>query len=214
MDLTRIGDRMMAVQSMADLSHAERTVLTCIAYHDGPEGAYPSVSTLCAEAGGMSRKQMFDTLAAMESKGRIKRTRRRNRPSLIRVQYDDSEVRVYGTSETVQKCGFRGPEVQETRTCIEVNRKEQRMAINEKIGWCRDCGHDHSGGPACLVCGGASAPFIVAPHECRNGTLTMPLGIVVSGLDTPEARALFLSDAGQEQLQAAFGHVLESQPLH
>ena len=55
MDSTKIGDRMMTVQGMADLSHAERTVLSCIAFHDGPDGAYPSVETLCAEAGGMSR---------------------------------------------------------------------------------------------------------------------------------------------------------------
>ena len=162
---------------------------------------------------------MFDTLKSLVRKKRIKRTRRRHQPSLFRVLYDNPEVRVYRTSETVQKCGFRGPEVQETRTCIEGNRKEHRMASNERrnqgaIGWCRHCGHDHHGGPACQVCGVEDRPFLVPAHEAEHGTVRMPFGIEVSGLDTPEARALFLSDAGQAELQAAFEHVLEQSPLH
>ena len=66
MDITRIGDRMMAVQSMGDCTHAERTVLSCIAWHDGKNGAFPSIETLCAEAGGMSPARMRNLLRSLE----------------------------------------------------------------------------------------------------------------------------------------------------
>ena len=84
-------------------------------------------------------------------------------------------------------------------------------AINGKfIGWCRGCGHDHQGGPACLTCGVEDRPFMVPAHEAEHGTVRMPFGVEVSGLTTPEARALFLSDDGQRALGEAFESAIEN----
>lgn len=211
MDNTKIADRMMFCFRMSDLHPREQIILAILAWHDGPEGAYPSIETLCAEAGGMSRARMFDTLKSLERKGRIERRRRRNRASLIRVVYGP-EVPENVTSQIESRSpGEHDSEVLETKTCIKATRMN---AIKGKIiGWCRHCGHDHHGGPACLACGAESSPFIVAEHECRDGTVTLPLGVVVSGLTTPEARALFLSDDGQRELQAAYESVLETAPV-
>ena len=72
------------------------------------------------------------------------------------------------------------------------------------LGWCRSCGHDHHGGELCPVCGTDERPFFVVPGECRDGTLRLPFGMVVSGLDSIEARKLFLSGAGQEALRESY----------
>ena len=219
-DNTSIADRMMAVLAMPELTHAERVVLAVIAWHDGPNTAYPSISTLCAEVGGMSPVRMRNLLRSLEKvRRRIKRQRRYQQSSIFTVAYGAPFTEHSETVHCRLSHEHSDSESMNTRIPIPITGSEQEQAmkgaINGKtIGWCRDCGHDHYGGSACLVCGGASAPFIVAPHECRSGVLTMPLGVVVSGLDTAEARRVFLSAEGQEQLQAAFGHVLEQSPLH
>ena len=46
----------------------------------------------------------------------------------------------------------------------------------------------------CLSCVEVEAkPFVVPEHEQRLGVITLPLGISVEGLDSMEARRLFLS---------------------
>ena len=64
-------DRMMAVNAMHDLTHAERTILSRLAYRDGPGGCRPSAERLRMEAGGLSRQRIFEILKSLERKGRI-----------------------------------------------------------------------------------------------------------------------------------------------
>ena len=79
-------DRMMAVNAMHDLTHAERTMLSCLAYRDGPGGCRPSAERLRTEAGGLSRGRVFDILTSLENKGRITRKKRRG-PSQYTIRY-------------------------------------------------------------------------------------------------------------------------------
>lgn len=67
------------------------------------------------------------------------------------------------------------------------------------------------GGVSCPTCGSDAEPFIVAPHECRDGVLAMPFGMQVSGLTSPEARKLFLSDEGQRALHESYTVLFERQ---
>ena len=77
MNCTKPGDRMLAIQAMRDLTHAERTVLTCIAWHDGPGGARPSLERI-AELAGMRRSTVVEHVKAIIAKGRITATRGRH----------------------------------------------------------------------------------------------------------------------------------------
>ena len=86
-DYQRPGDRMLAVQRMADLTHAERTLLTVISYHDGPNGAYPGYERL-AELTGMSRFDIARYLKRLEKKGRLSHRRRQRDTSVYRIFYD------------------------------------------------------------------------------------------------------------------------------
>ena len=61
---------MLAIQAMRDLSHAERTVLSVVAWHDGPGGARPSLDRIAALA-GMNRFQAGKHLKAIRRMGRI-----------------------------------------------------------------------------------------------------------------------------------------------
>ena len=63
---------MLSVLGMRDLTHREARVLACIAYHDGPGGAFPSLDTLAEEA-GMLRGRVAETIAALGRKGRLVR---------------------------------------------------------------------------------------------------------------------------------------------
>ena len=47
------GERMAAVLAMKGLPHAVARVVATIAWHDGPGGAFPTVATIGARAGGM-----------------------------------------------------------------------------------------------------------------------------------------------------------------
>ncbi|MCY4469454.1 MAG: hypothetical protein OXC08_12090 [Thiotrichales bacterium] len=208
-DLIKVGDRMMRVQRMADLTHAERTVLTVLAWHDGPRGAFPGVETLCVECGGVSPTWIRDLLRSLTEKGRIRRQRRRYQPSVFVIDYAISEQREF------QRSGIR-PEQRESRrqnngNPVPIKGSEQSARGNgmdsDVIGWCRECGHGHDGGQNCLVCGTGERPFFVLPGECVDGTLTLPFGMRVSGLDSVEARRVFLSPAGQDALREAYATI-------
>ena len=83
------------------------------------------------------------------------------------------------------------------------------MKSSTRIGFCRACGFDvMAGHVACSACGSEAQPFIMAEHELKSGVLTLPFGLSASGLDTPEGRMLFLSEAGQAGLQNAYRVVL------
>ena len=70
MDRTKPADRMLAVQGMRELWHAERTVLSVLAWHDGPGGARPSIDRI-AKLAGMSRFRVVDHLKSIRRKGRV-----------------------------------------------------------------------------------------------------------------------------------------------
>ena len=61
---------------MIDLTHAERTILSLIAWHDGKNGAYPTGIRIAALA-GMSRARAFAIIASIERKGRLRRQKTR-----------------------------------------------------------------------------------------------------------------------------------------
>ena len=88
MDRTKPGDRMLAVQGMSDLTHAERTVLSIIAWHDGPGTAYPSVERIAEKAGGMHRLTVIDHRNALRDKGRLS-WRKGQRGSIYTINYGD-----------------------------------------------------------------------------------------------------------------------------
>ena len=72
------------------------------------------------------------------------------------------------------------------------------------IGFCRTCGFTrHAGVERCVVCGTEELPFVTMPGELERGILTLPFGVEARGLDTPEARLLFLSEEGREALMGA-----------
>ena len=82
----RVGERMLAVVSMSDLTHAERSVLSVIAYHDGPGGAWPSLQTI-ADKVGLSRSRVSALVAEIERKGRLVR-KKTQRTNLYTVHYE------------------------------------------------------------------------------------------------------------------------------
>ena len=103
---------MLTVLGMADLTHREARVLTCIAYHDGPGGAFPSLDTLAEEC-GMLRGRVAETIAALGRKGRLVRTPGRGRgkgrgreTSRYAVIYSVPETRDFVTG--LQRPGNRG----------------------------------------------------------------------------------------------------------
>ena len=81
----RVGERMLAVVSMSDLTHAERSVLSVIAYHDGPGGAWPSFQTI-ADKVGLSRSRVSALVAEIERKGRLDRKKTQT-TNLYKVHY-------------------------------------------------------------------------------------------------------------------------------
>ena len=208
---------MLAVQEMTALSHAERTLLSVFAYYDGPGGCFPAIKTIAAHA-GISVSWAKELLANIKAKGRIRWQRRRRASSIYWIQYDAPilEVRELQTSTI----GLRSPGITpflksgnptyEQEVIEQVKTLPRGRAIEETvmkkpkvIGWCRECGQDRWDS-ACVCCGVTSKPFIVPVHEQRLGVITLPLGITVEGLDSMEARRLFLSSEGQAALQDAY----------
>lgn len=91
LDRDKPGDRMLAVQGMSDLTHAERTVLSVIAWHDGPGTAFPSVERIAEKAGGMHRTTVIDHRNALRDKGRLS-WRKGQRGSIYTIDYGDAFI--------------------------------------------------------------------------------------------------------------------------
>ena len=129
----RIGERMMAVQGMTDLTHAERTVLSVIAYHDGSGGAWPSLQTI-ADKIGLSRARVSALVGEIDVKGRVDR-KKTQRTTLYTLHYDRPRQNpavtetvtagIVDNSGNQESCrhGNRIPAVTETVTGTGSNRK-------------------------------------------------------------------------------------------
>ena len=116
---------MLACLSMRDLTHREARVLACVAYHDGPGGAFPSLERIAEEA-GMLRGRVVETLATLRRKGRLKSTPGKGKgrgkgrePSRYEVNYGDPEIRAGASDlhlpgkQALQRPGFPGWEQEE-----------------------------------------------------------------------------------------------------
>ena len=118
----RVGERMLAVLRMNDLTPAQSRVLGVIAYHDGPGGAWPSFKTIAGIL-ALSRSWVSELVGQLEETGRLtrKKTQRTNRYT---VHYENPAVRENMTAEIVdnsdksESCrqGDPTPAVRETLT--------------------------------------------------------------------------------------------------
>ena len=216
-----ISERMMACFRMADLTPREQIVLAIIAYHDGDGGAWPSLAKLASQA-KIARSTVADVVKSLRHKGRLWVTgsRTTNRYTVAYdVPFDQPQMTVRERL-TVR----RNPSVSKESTVSgnpaqsvsgnpvhELSTQGASMETNtpKAIGWCRECGGDRvAGDDGCVSCGFEEKPFIVPENEQRTGVITLPFGIAVSGLDSTEARRLFLSEQGQAALEDAYRVVL------
>ena len=209
-----IADRMMACFRMADLHPREQIILAIIAFHDGPGGAWPSLAKLAGEA-KIARSTVADVVKSLKPKGRILVTRGRS-TNRYRVAYD--EPFTVGENQTVRNVSdCQGDPNRQCQGVPDTNLDLRSAAMKRGtvIGWCTGCGFDRMAGDvACCACGVESKPFVVPAHERERGELTMPFGVLVTGLDTPEARRIFLGAEGQAALQEAYRTILAGEPAH
>ena len=140
-------ERMLAVQRMEDLTHAERTILSCLAYRDGPGGCRPSAERLRIESGGLSRAWVFEILKSLEHKGRITRRKRRG-ANLYTIQYG-TPIPSESYPQTVRKTQTVNPDLncQENQdlNCQEnpdTNKKE--LEVINKPGCVTTPAHERS----------------------------------------------------------------------
>ena len=70
------ADRMLRAFSRPGLTWRERVVLSAIAYHCGPNGAWPSMQTLATEC-GCHRARIAETVASLIGKGVLGKARGR-----------------------------------------------------------------------------------------------------------------------------------------
>ena len=178
LDRNKPGDRMLGVQGMSDLTHAERTVLSVIAWHDGPGTAFPSMERIAALAGGMHRSTVVEHRKALRDKGRLSWSKGQ-RGSIYTVDYGD--VFIVRDSLTTEPDGGeshrQGIPASHRQGFPDANRKEPDPGTEERLegwdaepvlqipyGWdwnfCPECkvlrGHDYkfpAGSENCLVCG-------------------------------------------------------------
>ena len=80
------ADRMLDALGLPGLTYREKVVLAVIAWHDGNNGAYPSMKRL-AEMAGTNRFAVAATLKGLEAKGAITRQRTQKR-NLYTVAYN------------------------------------------------------------------------------------------------------------------------------
>ena len=219
-----IGERMFLVQGMADLTHSERTLLSVVAYFDGPGGSFPAIDTMAAHIGISVRRAKY-MLKAIRNKGRLRWRRRRRATSIYEIAYDepwpvakkctkaalqesDLEVQEKGTFE-VQESGTLTGSEQDKSLLRGKPMPKNGQHQSTVIGFCNSCGHDRfSGQSFCTVCGDEGEPFLMAPHELESGIVELPFGLSASGLDTPAGRLLFLSPEGQAGLKDAYRQLL------
>ena len=81
------ADRMLRCLGMTDLTPSEKLVLTVVAYHDGPNGAYPSFATI-ADHLNIHRSSVAQYIKQIEGKGRLIHQRRRRATSIYEIFYD------------------------------------------------------------------------------------------------------------------------------
>ena len=89
----KVGDRMLAVQRMDDLTYGERSVLTVIAWHDGRGGAFPGQDEI-ARILGTRPSRVNEMLRSARRKGRIRWRKRHGSaraPNLYEVAYQIPE---------------------------------------------------------------------------------------------------------------------------
>ena len=162
-DLIKPGDRMLAVQSMGDLTHAERTVLSVIAWHDGEAGAWPSLERVAAIA-VISRARASAIVGELERKGRLER-RKGQRTNLYVIEYGGdpavtesvtaqsrSAVTEIGTAERGAPPSLPSRNPKSCRHGIrDRNRKEPEELATKR---CTGCGRRLPDGSFdCLACG-------------------------------------------------------------
>ena len=203
-----IADRMLSTYGMTDLSPREQIVLSIIAYHDGRGGAWPSLASI-ARVIAKKRSTVADVVKSLELKGRIRKTRGQT-TNRYTVAYDEPfSVREKQTVRNVSDC--QGDPNTHCQGLPDTNKilGAATMKNSTVIGWCRECGFDRMASDvACCACGVESKAFVVPAHERERGELTMPFGVLVTGLNSPEARRLFLSAEGQAKLQEVYRDAL------
>ena len=86
MDYSKPGDRMLSVLGMGDLTHAERTVLSVLAWHDGRGGCWPSLERI-AELAVMKRSTAVGHLGTLRNKGRLS-WRHGRHTNLYEIRYE------------------------------------------------------------------------------------------------------------------------------
>ena len=178
LDRDKPGDRMLAVQAMSDLTHAERTVLSVIAWHDGSGTAFPSVERIAEKAGGIHRLTVIEHRKALRDKGRLS-WRKGQRGSIYTVEYGD--VFIVRESLTMEPDGGKSHRQGFTHShrqgFPDTNWKEQDGGGEQAIpgwdlgpqievpdgwdwGWCPECwqlrGKRYEfppGSETCMVCG-------------------------------------------------------------
>ena len=213
-DGTRPTDWMLSIYGMSDLSPREQIVLSIIAWHDGRGGAWPSLASIAGVI-KKARSTVADVVKSLELKGRIRKTRGRT-TNRYTVAYDEP----FTVRENQPVSNVSDRQGDPNTHCLGVpdtNKSYRGAAMKNStvIGWCRDCGFDRMAGDvACCACGVESKAFVVPAHERERGELTMPFGVVVTGLDTPEARRIFLGAEGQAALQDAYRTILAGEPAH
>ena len=85
------ADRMAACLGMKGLTDRERILLSAIAFHDGPGGAFPGHHRL-GEIVGVKRRQLINILESIRRKGRVSWARRHGNqhlPNVYRIAYGD-----------------------------------------------------------------------------------------------------------------------------
>ena len=213
-------ERMFAALTRPNLTYRERCVLAIIASHDGAGGAWPSQERI-ARVLGMTRPAVNAAVQSLAAKRWLKSERRHGNErdvNLYEIAYCEpfeggpmSRKLTVGEGEPLSAFPFIGEgeplsrKLTLTKDSKSATRKSDMQTPAKKIGFCRGCGWAvTAGAPACCVCGSEATPFFMPEHELDSGVLTLPFGLSASGLDTPEGRLLFLSEAGQAGLRDAY----------
>ena len=231
-----IADRMLKMQGLkmpgrAELTRAEKSFLTVLAYFDGKRECRPALGTV-AGIMGVSKTRAKELLSSLKTKGWVTMQRRRRDTSIYSIQ-DDAPV-LEGLEFSLSRPELRGTEILTPKVDLRagatgkdsINQEHNPIGIDPyqqrlkhmrsrdstkapiTIGSCRSCGCDRiDWDVGCVTCGDEALPFLMTPHELESGEMLMPFGIVVTGLDSMAGRMAFWSEDGQLALQNAFAVV-------
>ena len=196
-----IAERMLTVQGMRDLTHAERTLVSVLAFHDGKR-CCPALSSVAGSM-GISLTRAKELLASIKTKGRVKVKQRRRTTSVYTIRYDAPMLEVLNTSTSRNELRSAGNLT--TNLDLRSATMKENNGQARAIGFCVSCGFTRMAGDvACCACGDEAKPFMCAEHELETGIIALPFGVSASGLDTPAGRLVFLSEAGQQGLREAY----------